>query len=268
MVAAAAWCCAAATVTAAPAPTRPPNIVLIVADDLGFNELGYMNATRGLHTPNIDKLAAGGSVLRQYYAVPLCSPSRASLLTGVYNHRLGLQAHVIHWDTPWGVPLEYQFLPARLKPLGYRTGAFGKWHLGMHTTEYYPTSRGFDEYSGFLQGCVSHHTHVSSCCLAPTNPLEDDTHVCAPPEKGKDYRGYDFFQGTRPLPAVNLTTTTDIVASKAQDFIDRAARCVRVGAAGCCGVAWRRMLRLGRVRLCWMSHRRYAPQLRRASVLA
>lgn len=61
---------------------RRPNVVILLADDLGFNELGYMNASKGLLTPEIDRLAAGGSTLMQYYAVPLCSPSRASMLTG------------------------------------------------------------------------------------------------------------------------------------------------------------------------------------------
>jgi arylsulfatase A-like enzyme len=64
---------------------------------MGFNELGYRNTTRGLQTPNIDALAAGGVTLSRYYTTPLCSPSRSSLMTGIYNHRIGTQANVIYW---------------------------------------------------------------------------------------------------------------------------------------------------------------------------
>ena len=64
---------------------------------MGFNELGYRDTTRGLQTPNIDALAAGGVTLSRYYTTPLCSPSRSSLMTGIYNHRIGTQANVIYW---------------------------------------------------------------------------------------------------------------------------------------------------------------------------
>ncbi len=64
---------------------------------MGFNELGYRNTTRGLQTPNIDALAANGVTLSRYYTTPLCSPSRSSLMTGIYNHRIGTQANVIYW---------------------------------------------------------------------------------------------------------------------------------------------------------------------------
>lgn len=98
-----------------------PNIVFILADDMGFNELGYMNTTRGLVTPNIDALAANAVRLTSYYTNPLCSPSRSALMTGYYNHRIGTQANVIYWDTPWAPSPHYTFLPTRFKHLGYHT---------------------------------------------------------------------------------------------------------------------------------------------------
>jgi hypothetical protein len=87
-----------------------------------------MNSTRGLLTPNIDALAAGGVRLTSYYTNPLCSPTRSALMTGKYNHRLGTQANVVYWDTPWSVPLEHAFLPQRLKAIpGFgATAMYGK----------------------------------------------------------------------------------------------------------------------------------------------
>ena len=104
------------------AATSPPNIIFIMADDMGYNELGYMNATRGLLTPSIDALAEQAVRLFAYYTNPLCSPSRSALMTGIYNHRIGTQANVIYWDTPWAPSPTLKFLPQRFKELNYSTG--------------------------------------------------------------------------------------------------------------------------------------------------
>jgi len=106
----------------------PRGIILIVMDDLGMNELGSYNNSRGLQTPNLDSLAKGGARLTSYYTNPLCSPTRSALMTGKYNHRLGLQSNVIYWDTPWSVPASERFLPQLLKDIpGFgTTGMFGK----------------------------------------------------------------------------------------------------------------------------------------------
>ena len=94
--------------------------------DLGYNEMGFQNASRGLVTPNLDKLAHGGVRLSQYYVQPICSPTRSALMTGRYTIRLGTQSNVIWWDSPWGVPLNETFLPENLKDAGYITAMFGK----------------------------------------------------------------------------------------------------------------------------------------------
>jgi hypothetical protein len=115
--------------TAPSLKSSPPKVtILIVADDAGFNEFGFQNATRGLLTPNLDALAAGGVRLTHYYTHPLCSPTRSAMMTGRYSHRLGLQSSVVYWDTPWGVPLNETFIPQALKSIdGFgHTAMFGK----------------------------------------------------------------------------------------------------------------------------------------------
>ena len=95
-----------------------PNVLFLLADDLGYNELGYMNSSRGLKTPNIDDLAKTGVALKNYYVEPICSPTRSALMTGKYPLRLGTQANVIYWDTPWSIGLEHAFIPEHLKAAG------------------------------------------------------------------------------------------------------------------------------------------------------
>eukprot|EP01079_Euglenida_sp_SAG-EU17-18_P004914 gene4914-5055_t len=129
-------------------PKLPLTLQFILADDLGFNEMGYQNATRGLHTPTLDRLAHEGVILRNYYVQPMCSPTRSALMTGRYTSRLGTQANVVFWDTPWCPDGNETFLPQNLKDAGYATGMFGKWHLGLFREECLPMHRGFDEFSG------------------------------------------------------------------------------------------------------------------------
>ena len=227
---------AALLAAAAASAAAAPNIVMIVADDLGWAELGFQNASKGLQTPNLDAMRDGGARLTRYYTAPLCSPSRGALMTGMYPFRLGLQANVVYWDTPWAPNATLAFLPAVLKAsAGYgRTGMFGKWHLGMHRQEAYPTARGFDEFEGYLQGCGSPGTHVASCCAAPPGQgaLNTTGFVCpAPSNGGEDFRGYDWFTGTTADTAANRTRSTDIVAARAEAFLARSAG-ERAGAPG------------------------------------
>lgn len=201
--------------------TPSPNIVFILADDLGYNELGYMNTSRGLITPEIDDLANNGIVLKQYYAQPICSPTRSALMTGRYTIRLGTQGSVIYWDTPWGISLNETFMPELLKSVGYTTAMFGKWHLGMYKEDYCPWKRGFDQYMGYLQGCESAYTHIAACCKAGS-PTNDSDYIC--PAKGnKDYRGYDWFQGTstscKPDFTANHTNSATLIRNAAVKFL-------------------------------------------------
>lgn len=136
-----------------------PNVVIIVADDLGYADLGVQGG-KDIPTPQIDRLAKSGVRLTSgYVSGPYCSPTRAGLLTGRYQNRYG---HEFNPGPPAaanqevGLPLTETTLAERLKTAGYRTGMVGKWHLG-HGEKFHPLSRGFEEYFGFLGGA---HTYL------------------------------------------------------------------------------------------------------------
>jgi arylsulfatase len=125
---------------------RPPNIVLIFMDDLGYGDLGCYGAV-DFRTPNIDRLAAEGMRFTNFLAAqPVCSASRAALLSGCYPNRIGISG-ALYPGAPYGIAKEETLLPEMLKAKGYATGIFGKWHLG-DTAGYLPLSHGFDEYMG------------------------------------------------------------------------------------------------------------------------
>ncbi|WP_222711387.1 sulfatase-like hydrolase/transferase [Parahaliea aestuarii] len=124
----------------------PPNIVFIFADDLGYGDLSSFGSTT-IDTPRIDSLAQDGIRLTDFYAAsPVCSPSRASLLTGRYASRMGIR-HVFMDDSPDGMPPSEITLAEHLQAAGYRTGLVGKWHLG-HREPFMPWNQGFDEFHG------------------------------------------------------------------------------------------------------------------------
>lgn len=136
-----------------PAP-RKPNIVLILADDLGYAELGCQGC-KDIATPNIDSIAGAGVRFTQgYVTCPICAPTRAGLLTGRYQQRFGFETNPgpeAYADEKFGLPLDQPTLAERLKPAGYVTGMVGKWHVG-YKPELTPPKRGFDEFYGFLSG--------------------------------------------------------------------------------------------------------------------
>lgn len=151
------------------AQSRPPNIVVIVADDMGYADIGPYGA-KDIPTPNLDALAAGGIRFTDGYVTgPYCSPTRAGLLTGRYPQRFGhefnIAGRMVHPDE--GLPLTETTLADRLKAAGYRTGLIGKWHLGF-APRFFPTRRGFDEFFGFLSGA---HSYVN--VTQPGNPIYD-----------------------------------------------------------------------------------------------
>jgi arylsulfatase A-like enzyme len=158
-----------ALAAAASAQTRPPNIVLIVGDDMGYADIG-VHGSRDIPTPNIDALAKAGIRFTDAYVTgPHCSPTRAGLLTGRYQQRFGHEANAGAGAGPdAGLPTSETTMADRLKAAGYHTALFGKWHLGT-TERLHPMSRGFDEYYGFLGG---DHSYFES---SPNgrNPLYD-----------------------------------------------------------------------------------------------
>lgn len=142
---------------AADAPSARPNIVYILADDLGWGDVGWHGGA--IATPNLDRLAASGVRLEQFYVQPVCTPTRAALLTGRYPMRHGLQVGVVRPWATYGLPLAERTLPQALKQAGYRTAIAGKWHLGHSQPEYLPTRRGFDHQYGHYNGAIDYFTH-------------------------------------------------------------------------------------------------------------
>ena len=134
--------------------TQQPNIVVILADDLGNADLGYRGSD--IKTPNIDALAASGVRAESFYGMPVCTPARAALMTGRYPMRYGLQTLVIFPSHSYGLPTEERTLPQALKDAGYRTAMVGKWHLGHADEKYWPQNRGFDHFYGNLVGEVDY----------------------------------------------------------------------------------------------------------------
>jgi arylsulfatase A-like enzyme len=133
--------------------TQPPNILLILADDLGFEDLGFQGS-KDIKSPHLDKLAANSIRFTDgHTTASVCSPSRAGLMTGRYQQRFGHEANTPPY--PNGMDLNEVTIAQRLKSLGYRTAAIGKWHLG-DTDEQYPTQRGFDTFYGLREGSRSY----------------------------------------------------------------------------------------------------------------
>ena len=125
-----------------------PNIIIIFTDDQGYGDLGCYGA-EGFETPNIDAMAKDGIRFTDFYvSQAVCSASRASLMTGSYAERVGVQGALLPWDLK-GLNPKTETIAKVLKRHGYTNGVFGKWHLG-HTEKYLPLQNGFDEYAGLI----------------------------------------------------------------------------------------------------------------------
>ena len=141
----------------AQAADRPPNILYIVADDLGWKDVGFHGSD--IKTPALDALAARGAKLEQFYAQPMCTPTRAALMTGRYPMRYGLQTAVIPQGHVYGLAIDEWLLPQALKAVGYETAIIGKWHLGHADQQFWPRQRGFDYQYGPLIGEIDYFSH-------------------------------------------------------------------------------------------------------------
>jgi arylsulfatase A-like enzyme len=139
------------------AAENAPNIVIILADDMGWNDVGYHGSE--ISTPHIDRLAAEGLELDRFYAQPACSPTRAALLTGKSSQALGIYSPLSKLN-PTGLPLTEKLMPAYFRDAGYQTFLVGKWHLGFREPAYRPTARGFDHFYGHLTGGIGFWDHV------------------------------------------------------------------------------------------------------------
>jgi len=150
---AALWASAVVFPATALAEAKPPNVIIFLADDLGWADVGY-HGEEVIETPSIDRLANEGVQLDRFYSTPICSPTRAALMTGRDPMRLGVSYGVI---MPWmtnGVHPDEHFMPESFRAAGYATAMVGKWHLGHAQETYTPRARGFDHFYGHL------HTEV------------------------------------------------------------------------------------------------------------
>jgi autotransporter-associated beta strand protein len=210
--------CLLTVITVVASSTRPafgqPNIVLIVSDDAGYNDFGFMADLYGnttvIQTPNIDALASRSMVMSSgYVAGAVCSPSRASFLTGQYSQRFGYEDNPGDFD---GLSANQQLLSHQLRNLGYSTGALGKWHLGEIDGVNRPLDMGFDEFYGFLGGGRP-YWGLGSTDAGRTMRRGDDVIESQWDDEGDTSR-YDPVKG-RYL--------TDAFGEEAADFINRHA---------------------------------------------
>ncbi|MCL4691554.1 MAG: sulfatase-like hydrolase/transferase [Candidatus Hydrogenedentes bacterium] len=172
-----------------------PNVVIILADDLGYGDLGCYGNT-AISTPNIDALAAAGLRFTDFHSNgAVCSPTRASLLTGFYPQRWGIE-HVLtpgdHRDKP-GLPPKAVTFAEMLQETGYKSAMTGKWHLG-YPEPFRPTQQGFSEFKGYLSGNIDYHSHIDNS------------------------GAHDWWSNDEPLRAEGYST--DLITQSAVDFIE------------------------------------------------
>jgi arylsulfatase A-like enzyme len=197
------------------AAERPPNLVIILADDLGYGDVCAYGCTT-TRTPNIDAIARSGARFTQgYVTAPVCSPSRAGLMTGRYQQRFGHEVNAGGVGRAakegLGTPLDERMLPRYLKDRGYTTGMVGKWHLGS-TEAQHPMSRGFDEYFGFLHG--------GNLYLDPLEQPGVHTIERGPEESGQHRNPVNpILRGRQPVDEPALLT--EAFTREAVSFIDR-----------------------------------------------
>lgn len=175
-----------------------PHIVVIVADDLGWNDVSFHGSTQ-ISTPNLDDLAYKGVLLKNYYVSPICTPTRGALMSGRHPIHTGLQSGVIVGSQPYGLPLNFTIMPEWLKKLGYRTHMVGKWHLGFFRKEYTPLYRGFETHYGYYLGCGDYFDHTS--------------------EAIPEYFGYDFWRNQSVDYSAIGQYSTEIFAQEAIKII-------------------------------------------------
>ncbi len=163
------------------AASAKPNIVHIVVDDMGWKDVGF-NGCTDIKTPNLDALAKGGVKFAQFYVQPMCTPTRAALMTGRYPFRYGLQTMVIPGTAAYGLDTSEYLMPQCLKDAGYNTAIIGKWHLGHAHLAHWPKQRGFDYAYGATIGELDYFKHG-------------------------DFGVLDWFRNNKPVHEKGYTTT-------------------------------------------------------------
>ena len=149
----------------------PPNIIIIVADDLGYNDVSWHDPN--VITPNLDELARDGIILEGHYVQETCTPTRSALMTSYYPIHTGRQNGPISTKEPIGLYTNYTLMPEYFKDIGYRTHAIGKWHLGYCNEDYLPTRGGFDTFYGFYNSQLDHFKHSTKRIKPPLYDFRD-----------------------------------------------------------------------------------------------
>ena len=187
------------TVSAQRPQAERPNVVVIITDDVGYGDIGGYGA-RDIRTPNIDSIGRAGVRFTDFYAnAPLCSPTRAGLVTGRYQQRYAVEAALGNANTPaveQGLPADGRSLPELLKQNGYATALIGKWHIG-YRPDRSPNAHGYQYFYGYKSGYIDYYQHT-----------------------GGDGRP-DFFENETPITEPGYTT--DLFTEKSVRFIEQHA---------------------------------------------
>ncbi|KAL6419849.1 hypothetical protein ACFW04_011150 [Cataglyphis niger] len=172
-----------------------PHIIVFMADDLGWDDVGFHGSDQ-IPTPNIDALAYNGIILNRHYVLPSSTPSRTAFFTGQYPIRLGMSD--IQGGEPRGIPLKVKILPEYLRDLGYITKLIGKWHVGYYTSQHTPLNRGFDSFFGFYNSYITYYDYKYSF---------------------QNMSGYDMHYGDAPAYVSTNKYVTDLFTDEAVRII-------------------------------------------------
>lgn len=185
------------------ASSEKPNVILILADDLGFNDMPWNNPA--IIAPNLHSLAKNGTILSNFYVQPVCTPSRSALMTSRYPIRLGLQTSVITAPQPSCLPLDEVTIGDEMRAAGYHTHIVGKWHLGHYCPQCLPNNRGFDTFRGYLTGAEDYYKKTFCIPLVPNQRPA----AC----------GFDFYDNEDRMPKANGTYSTYQFADASREVI-------------------------------------------------
>ncbi|KAH1011935.1 hypothetical protein HUJ04_001203 [Dendroctonus ponderosae] len=187
--------------------TRQPHIVVILGDDIGWNDLGFHGSSQ-IPTPNIDALGYNGVVLNKFYTQAICSPSRAAFLTGKYPVRFGYQGVPLSAGEDRPLPHDLELLPERLQKLGYKTHMVGKWHLSSGRKNDTPTARGFDTHFGYWNGFVGYFDYFAY------QGLSADWNI------SETWSGLDLHHDFKPQWQYQGQYATDLFTEKSLDVLE------------------------------------------------
>eukprot|EP00660_Eupelagonema_oceanica_P011203 gene11203-23910_t len=197
-----------AALAAAAGAAKPPHVLFIVGDDVGYNDIGHFNGKKTI-TPTMDGLIESGIVLSDYYTFKICSPSRAAMLTGRY---------------PWAAGFYDMSMDTMLKPLGYRTHALGKWDVGFMAKKCSATFRGFDTFLGYYAACEADYWYHGASGGYPTGARHYNNVTCTDPARGSAGFPVDLSNNTGgtigPVDsATNGTYNTRLLAAEPRRLV-------------------------------------------------